>query len=169
MSAETPITFLEATCIGLGEYTYQWISIKRFSTAIGTSPNDLLAELLKTREYQDVYTSPDERKRTPSGHGHGPYRLECIGTSDFVRLDPEVAEGIVHEYAARYNAPGKALSDIESLVIAPISRSSEIWQLPELRDAENIVALAGILRDFQELVVLDDGKGELFLIVMAGD
>lgn len=153
----------------MDEGTFCWVDIKRFVIDDDGSDEDLLATLIRHRQYQDHYAGQDPTQQAQHNL-HGPYRLEAITPAVFEPSTPEQAREIIQSWADNPQPQPPHIRHRVEQRVYPLLSSGTLYRLPDLRATAQhewgwVVGFAG----FHEFVAIDRAAATLTLIVASDD
>ncbi|MFI6869808.1 hypothetical protein [Nocardia sp. NPDC050406] len=142
------------------------MDIKTFGLEAADHEVDVLRALIAHEQFRDGYIGGGPGAGNAE---HGPYRLECVGVDSYERIDPELAVGVVEEWAGQFGTVSPDLAgELEREVLARFRNAGEVFVLRELED-DAVVEYGQVHCEFHEFVTVDRTLGEVALIVAADD
>jgi len=163
------VSYLEHAFINFEDGTYRWIDTKHFSFfPADSSDAAVLSALVAHPRYRDTYISPDSH--AIESHGvHGPFLVDRIAPSSFLRLDAQQAQATLEEFCSLdgHLPPPDIRERIAHDISDTFQPASSIYRLGEVADASH--DCTGILWEFRELVVISAERCRLSLHVTAID
>lgn len=165
--AKSSLEFLRREFVDLNDRSYRWIDLKYFRTQ-ASARSEALAQLLHHVRYRDHYTSADSHE-TDSRTLHGPYLLSAISTDSFEEIDATQATTSVERFVSAYEgATDEGRRSVREKVLPLIHAASKHYRLKDLGTAAHH-DFGWVLDDFMELVLINEERNELVLLVAAGD
>jgi hypothetical protein len=145
----------------------QWVSLKLFVMAPGTTDADVLASLIHHVRYRDSYAASEFKD---SEIIHGPYWLSAITPEAFVAVSASDVEALLRTWA-EYTVP---LTDddrvaMEREVYPRVVAATIRYQLPDLRETAQNDWGVWRVDGFHEFVLIDRDIDVVTLIVASDD
>jgi hypothetical protein len=156
--------------------SYAWISTKRFDFPAALVDDQLLGALISHAQYTDTYAGGAVDESAP-GPNHGPYVLDAISVSTFIRTTARDARQQLSDWAQRCAVEGRPATQTElnaflshGLPMALGDPEAVVYELPDLRSvAEHDWGWVVGQDGFHEFIVIDRTTLTLGLIVASDD
>jgi len=170
-----PVEFVNHDSVRMGEGTYMWVHLERFTFDVAHDDRAILAELIASDAYAwDFATSPAPPHPIWLEHRiHGKWPLDAINVDRFRPISPNDAVAVIDKWAREqewsdsdYRQPEDALLRLEP--VYELLRSGSVFQLDNPAEEEVEGFWVGSM-GFHEFVVLDRSSGSLHVVVASDD
>jgi hypothetical protein len=163
-----PLTFVADRIVHLDPTDSCWVVLKSFAFDDALTDEHLLGALLDEDQYHDQYIGQPVADQHHHSM-HGPYLLDHISVSSFVRIDADAARALISAWADDPEPSEPATHLRLATEVYPILGSGDLYQLPALGPQafydHRVVGRSG----FHEFVVIDRQSSLLTLVVASDD
>jgi hypothetical protein len=148
---------------------YCWLFIWRFPIAAECTDPELLQAMVCSKDYQYSYIAPWPHPTQSDRPVHGPFWVSDLGPSSYLPVDRVAARTMVVSFLAALDPPMR----IEDLRLDDLSEpaleETSTYRLDQARLTPINPAIAGILVEFDEHVVIDRRRRLLIEVVVGSD
>ena len=143
----------------------RWIDVKHFGFTGDQSDQQLLSALVSHHQFRDGYIGSGPRDQPV----HGPYWLVAVTCERYELIESSAGIESLDEFCrlGDRNPPRSLAEDIDSVVRRRIKRSTALFRLPPLENAQH--DSGWVLGEFRELVAICRERREVSLVVMGSD